>query len=182
MDNSLEAPRGDGQHDEKKKGYQEIVLDRLGITKDFFVSHSGTMLDRLRAVSRALTGLGSEPSNRSPRRPSGPGNIHYHVQDIYDPDISHNLINICVHIASSVVLLESKATLLNTALVSVAEEFPNVDSSTVLTACTLYYIMHDSAEAAKTNGELETIHRHFDAMDWLIGQEAMRRLNIERLP
>ena len=181
MDNDKEASRSCGQDGEKRKGYQEIVEGRLRISEEFFRSHSEMMLKRLRAVSKALTGLGSEPSSLPPRRRPGPGNISFHVQDIYESDISQNLINICVHIASSVVLLESKAVDLNRALDSVAKDFPEVDASVVLTACTLYYIMHDYGEAVNADGDLQTIHRHFDQMEWLIGREAMNRLGIESL-
>jgi len=181
MDGNPGIPTRNPQQDNAQKPYQEIVRKRLGISEEFFISHSETMLNRLRAVSKALTGLGSEPSSLPPRRGPGPGNISFHVQDIYEPDISQNLINICLHIASSVVLLESKAVDLSSALDSVAKEFPKVDASMVLTAATLYYIMHDYGEALNANGDLQTIHKHFDQMEWLIGRTAMDKLGIESL-
>jgi hypothetical protein len=166
MDHKPGGLTSNPQQGKAKKLYREIVEDKLQIPFEFFKRSSGTIRDKLLTASKALSGLGPGP-------PSG--------QYFGEKDIAHNIINVCVHVASSVVLLESSTQDLKQAMTFVETRLRDVDASTVLTACTLYYIIHDAPPATDFPEGLQSVHKYLDHMQWLIGTTAMQKLGIEPL-
>jgi hypothetical protein len=169
-----------------KKLYQQIVEDELGISQEFFKENAGPIRSRLRRASKVLTALSPGPVQGARHSRPGPRGITLalgDIQDVGDQGIIDNVINICVHVASSVVLLESTTQTLRRALRFVEEAVQTeADPSTVLTACTLYYLIHDAPQPEPVPKELEAVHRCFDNMEWLIGTRAMGQLGIQGLP
>jgi hypothetical protein len=95
-------------------------------------------------------------------------------------------INMCLHAASSIILSNPdhlRRTLEEVRLIAGLE---GRDPTTVLTVSTLFYLVQrDAARAARDKtdpdyqGELKKLRSGFDAINWMIGPDAMRILGIE---
>jgi len=92
-------------------------------------------------------------------------------------------LNVCIHIASSAVLLGSKPIQLKSTLDELGNDFPRIDPTTVVTAASLYYMIKtlrsqdDLAESERTS--LEYLRKRFEEIGWLVGAERMRKLEFD---
>lgn len=106
-------------------------------------------------------------------------------------------VNMCLHAASSVIL--SNPGRLKETLEKIKEikGLGNKDATTVLTVCALYYLIQwDAGRAelqrrrAKTKADAESLSEHkakleevrkgFDAINWLVGEDAMGVLGLKK--
>ena len=91
-------------------------------------------------------------------------------------------INMCLHAASSVIL--SRPQKLNHTLEKIIKKTPGLeakDPTTVLTVSALYYLLKWAAKQnpnSKFTAKLATLRTGFDAINWLIGTDAMKVLGI----
>ena len=96
-------------------------------------------------------------------------------------------INLCFHVASSLVLLESTGAELNRALDRIRnnQDFSDLDPTVVVTIAALYHLIKAAEESdILTNSEKETIryvHKRFDTMNWMVGWLGMKALGIKAL-
>lgn len=97
-------------------------------------------------------------------------------------------INMCLHAASSIILSNPenlKGTLQDIQKIDVLKD---KDPTTVLTVSVLYYLVKndwDSDEAASEQSyrdQLQTLRSGFDAINWLIGDQAMNALGLIKSP
>jgi hypothetical protein len=94
-------------------------------------------------------------------------------------------INMCLHAASSVIL--SKPNTLNHTLENVIKQTPGLqgrDPTTVLTVSALYYLLQWAASGStddKFNAKLQKLRAGFDAINWLIGEDAMKVLGLTKV-
>jgi hypothetical protein len=89
-------------------------------------------------------------------------------------------INMCLHAASSIIL--SKSEKLQGAIDVVQSKkyqyLPDKDPTTVLTVSVLYYLVNndwdgDEAASAEYKDQFQKLRSGFDAINWLIGENAM---------
>ena len=161
--------------------YKEIVLDGLKITDQFLLEdeRSATIHERLKSACQVIKD--DKPDSFSNR-------------DIF-------AINQCVHLATSIVLLGTVADQLQETMNKTKDEFPNSDPTSVITIATLYYLLVDymKRQDAKmkeirekldrkesTKGDIVNwqeivlcIRKRFDAVNWMIGHDGMKKLDIE---
>jgi len=97
-------------------------------------------------------------------------------------------INMCLHAASSIILSNPenlKGTLQDIQTIDVLKE---KDPTTVLTVSVLYYLVKndwDSDPAAleqSYRNHLQTLRSGFDAINWLLGEQAMEVLGLSKSP
>jgi hypothetical protein len=103
-------------------------------------------------------------------------------------------VNQCVHLASSIVLLGTQETRLNTTTEKLGSHVPSnpsdvsslkgVDPTTVLTMATLHYLLWDwpedpESKLTRDDVSLRTIRVRLDDVNWLIGRAWMKELGIE---
>jgi hypothetical protein len=141
-----------------KPGYQEILFDELKLDNGASGDHAKALRNRLVKVGEHM----QEPIN-----------------DFFG-------INQCLHIASSLVLLESNAERVMQTLPSIAQKYPELagkDPSTVVTIAALYHLIKTAENNLKKSDKatIEYIHRRFDQMNWMIGEDGMRVLGIKTL-
>jgi len=89
-------------------------------------------------------------------------------------------INVCVHIASSAVLLGSDHARLTSTLSELQSRFRGIDPTTVVTAASLYYIFRSLLTLKdltdKERKSLEYLRNRFAEMGWLVGTPRMAEL------
>ena len=143
--------------------YNNIVSTMLKIDK-CLDKYNGTIYSRLHSAYQIIQEKHKD---------------HFSQSDIFG-------INRCVHLASSVVLLCTEAELLLSAVenIRIAQDedthtklFPEKDATTVLTIATLFYILNNYSHKLPAD-EQKTICKHFDTVNWMIGNDAMRILGI----
>ncbi len=141
-----------------RHSHKEIVENWLGITIDFLDKHEETLYQRLLAsydtMVKEETGV-------------------FRSRIIFG-------INQCVHLATSVVLLGSEPERLRKSMKNAKNRFSHADPSAVLTIATLYYLLTVYLDWDLIY-EIKHICRNFDSVNWMIGEETMNALGIERL-
>jgi hypothetical protein len=136
--------------------YEQILFDKLGIPRNYFENE-----EHLKGVREKLANA---------------------AQGMREGLTEFVGLNVCIHVASSFVLLESSRAKLTTTLDEIAELFPDIDPTTVVTAASLYYIL----KHLESRGELKPsekkdiqyMHKRFMDISWLIGTERMKRLGL----
>jgi hypothetical protein len=134
--------------------YEQILFQHLKVPREFLREHAQVIRDKLRCAAGDLT------------RENG---------DLF-------AINQCLHLASSVVL--RNADHLGETLAAVREHagLKELDPTTVVTVATLCYLLQAEIYAApppEDRERLQRLWRRFDAINWLVGTDAMRVLGIE---
>lgn len=152
-----------------------VSTDYLGIKIGFFRDYADTISDRIHkaAVTLGGTQTAGKPSPLSQE--------------------SLFAVNQCVHLASSIVLLGTEESRLNTTTAALGRHSPTnpadvaalrgVDPTTVLTMATLYYLLWDwpedpESKLKRDDEELRLIRLRLDNVNWLIGRAWMAELEI----
>ncbi len=92
-------------------------------------------------------------------------------------------VNLYIHVASSVVLLESESAKVRSTLNFVEDHFSGIDPTTVVTSSSLYYIIKCllSREdlSADERDNLTHVWERFQEINWLIGSQRMAELGFD---
>jgi hypothetical protein len=102
-------------------------------------------------------------------------------------DLNHVFaINMCLHAASSIILNKPE-NLKGAVEVIRGHGLRDEDPTTILTVTVLYYLVNnkwdpDKAASEKMKDQLQKLARGFDAINWLIGEQAMQVLGLSKLP
>lgn len=97
-------------------------------------------------------------------------------------------INMCLHAASSIILSRPESLGETLQTIKKTKGLTEQDATTVLTVSVLYYLVNnkwdpDEAAAAEETykGQLQKLRSGFDAINWLIGEDAMDVLGLINL-
>lgn len=97
---------------------------------------------------------------------------------------------VCLHVASSVVLLESTPPNVDRTLTRIKEDkrFSGIEPTTVVTGAALYYLLHhiindeDASVPQGERGKLSKLSSRLDTINWMIGGSAMKALGMSPGP
>lgn len=92
-------------------------------------------------------------------------------------------INQLLHTASSIILIEGKRDRIDETLnyIKNSPVFTNIDPTVILTSVSLYFLIRNAEynlENSDSLKEIKYIHNRLDQMNWLIGDDGIRKLGI----
>jgi hypothetical protein len=136
--------------------YKTILFDKLQIRKAFLDDRRRTLREKLYTAAEDM------------KLENG---------DIF-------AINQCLQLASSIVLQFSMHLGSTFDFIRSFPELRDKNPSTVLTVAALYYLLERELDcktrSARDKAKVELLHKRFDEINWLIGQEAMDVLGFQR--
>jgi hypothetical protein len=135
--------------------YERILFDVLKFPRDFLLRNQEIIRIRLLSALAVTRTDGTETKVFSPH------------EDIF-------VINQCMHLASSVLLLGSREEDIATAInyVNRFQEFQGRDPTTVLSIIMLYYLISEARERVPEDqqGFILRAHTMFQDINWVIGR------------
>lgn len=174
-------------HDDRKEkdGWVEGALgynllfnkDEFGLEKGFVIGERNTTRKRLLEAYQEMKGA---PNGSADEEAGLPPTEMFGLHE-------------CFNLASSILLMGAKADVLKRKLPTLHQGIQclkNMNSMTIASAVILYHLVTDQIWLAKGGGgaadptalqAFEYIHRRFDALNWMVGQDAMKALGIQAL-
>ena len=141
----------------KLKPYERLLFEDLGIPKDFLSDQQ-----KAEKIRKKLLAAGQVER-------SGVGDLY--------------AIEVCLHIASSIVLLESNAKNLDATLRQIKtreKDYADANPEAVVTSAALCYLLTEANTGATSDERdaLDYLLKRLDSIHWGIGEKAMETLGI----
>lgn len=171
--------------------YVNIIESHLAIPKAFFYEkdpQTNEENENYKVIERKL--LSAASALRALETPCHPrrgkrvhSNLRFALDTLQNDDLEDNITNICVHIASSIILLESKTKTLRDTFDAIEKALPSdkkdIDPSQVVTSAMLYYLFHNTPLSRMRENQLSFLTSRFEENNWLLDKEIRRLLNME---
>ncbi len=179
------------------------TINTLGIPDTFFDDKKGTVYAKLKAANKALSGFKEnfnalEKENLSPIRKS---NLRFFLENIEnvgndeDKDMICYILNMCMHIASSALLLHSEPKNLKAALNDLKNELGEDDASSPLASVVLFCLIEKAnkrtskkkankrtskkKEQNVPNEDIAVLRDCLIRLKWFIGDKGVKTLGMD---